>query len=556
MSFTNSNETEINLILLDDDPIFLFGLKEVLNKEEFKDININATGKISDFSSLLKEYNSGLWLISLDFNQNSAQSKKFLNSLLKLNDLYPNLCLVILLTGDFSVNFSFISVIKGYCYKGIDIKELVKILRICASGETYFSLDDNSQKPHRIYSWFYNQCQFGLQQIQGEIINIEDYIQGKKLSVADILYWQGRKRELKLVKWFIGKFTPNYPNFSSSNTMLEPKPESEYTDNEMDSSTDFNSQIVLSNNPDNIYDLTSLKIKGSVKNSTNKLYPIDILKESKKQELLIVILQQWITTIETFDNNDLENEELLEKINIFIQDIWVNSTIKFISRYYNFEENTSYNLLELVLENSNFFFAQTLAKIPFLKEIILYEVYQKDLIIDNQLYEYDSVSAKDIIEIIFQNLIINVANSVIDFTLNKFADNPNIKQRLFTLELKSSRKVAMFRNNLVWAYRQEKYWLNPRNIFEDQYQMLKLTYQGMETCMITHPRHEELNTIKGIPLWVTILIELRDSLSKGIKSLGDALGKVIVYVLTEIIGRSIGLIGKGILQGIGNRIRN
>lgn len=555
MSFTNSNETEINLILLDDDPIFLLGLKEILNEEEFKDIKINATGKISDFSSLLKEYNSGLWLISLDFNQNSDQSKKFLNSLLKLNDPYPNLRLVILLTGGLTADFSFISVIKGYCYKGIDIKELVKILRICASGETYFSVGNNSQKSRNIYSWFYNQCQFGLQQIQGEIINIEDYIQGKKLSIADILYWQGRKRELKLAKWFIGKFTPNYANFST-NTMLESKCDSEYTDNEMDSSTDFNSQIVLSNNPDNIYDLTLAKIKGSVKNSTNKLYPMDILKDSKKQELLIIILQQWITTIKTFDNNDSENQELHEKIDIFIKDIWVNSTIKFISRYYNFDENTSYNLLELVLENSNFFFTQTLAQIPFLKEIILYEVYQNNLIVDNQLYEYDSISAKDIIEIIFQNLIINVANGVIDFTLNKFADNPNIKQRLFTLELKSSRKVAMFRNNLVWAYRQEKYWLNPRNIFEDQYQMLKLTYQGMETCIITHPRHEELNTIKGIPLWVTILIELRDSLSKGVKSLGDTLGKVLVYVLTEIIGRSIGLIGKGILQGIGNRIRN
>ncbi|RMD67882.1 MAG: DUF3685 domain-containing protein, partial [Cyanobacteria bacterium J149] len=73
---------------------------------------------------------------------------------------------------------------------------------------------------------------------------------------------------------------------------------------------------------------------------------------------------------------------------------------------------------------------------------------------------------------------------------------------------------------------------------------------------ITHPRYQELNTIKGIPWGVTILIELRDSLAKGVKSLGDSLGKLLVYLLTEVVGKGIGLIGKGILQGIGSRMKN
>lgn len=553
MSSTNINKTQINIILLDDDPIFILGLKEVLNGEEFKDINIIATGKISDFSSLLKEYIPSLWVISLDFNKYPDKGKNFLDSLEKFNDQYPDLALVILLPWGFIGDFSFIPSIKGCCYKNSDINELVKIFRLCSSGETYFSIKNSLVKSKNVYNWFNHQCKFGLQQIQEEIINIEDYIQEKNLSVGDILYWQGRKRELKLAKWLVGQFIPNYPDFVP-NFALESEPEDSRNNN--DSSTDFSEQIVLSNNLNNIYDLTLAKIKGSVKNTTDKLYSIDILKESKKQELLIVILQEWITAIKNFHNLDLEKKELAEKINIFIKDLWQNSTIKFLSRYYNIEKETAYDLVELVLENANNFYVETLSKISFLEDIILYQVHQKSLIIDNQEYEYNSQSAKDIEEIIFQNLIINIANYVMDFTLNKFADNLNIKHNLFTLELKSSRKVAMFRNNLVWAYRQEKYWLNPRNIFEDQYQMLKLTYQGIETCMITHPRHEELNTIKGIPLWVTILIELRDSLSKGIKSLGDTLGKVVVYLLTEVIGRGIGLIGKGILQGIGNRIRN
>lgn len=553
MSSTNINKTQINIILLDDDPIFILGLKEVLNGEEFKDINVTATGKISDFSSLLKQYTPNLWVVSLDFNKYPDKGKNFLDSLEKFKDQYPDLSLVILLPWGFIGDFSLIPAIRGYCYKDSDIDELVKTFRLCASGETCFYVNDSLVKSKNIYNWFNNQFKFGLQQIQEEIINIENYIQEKNLSVGDTLYWQGRKRELKLAKWFVRQFIPNYPDFIPNYT-LESEPQD--LGNNNDSLRDFNNQIILSNNLDNIYDLTLAKIKGSVKNNTNKLYSLNILKESKKQELLIVIVQEWIIAIKNFDNLDLEKKELAEKINIFIKDLWQNSTIKFLSRYYNIEKDTSYDLVELVLENANNFYAETLAKIPFLENIILYQVYQKIIIIDNQEYEYNSESAKDIEEIIFQNLIINIANYVMDFTLNKFADNLNIKHNLFTLELKSSRKVAMFRNNLVWAYRQEKYWQNPRNIFEDQYQMLKLTYQGIETCMITHPRHQELNTIKGIPLWVTLLIELRDSLSKGIKSLENTLGKIFVYLLTEVIGKGIGLIGKGILQGIGKKIRN
>jgi DNA-binding NarL/FixJ family response regulator len=555
MSFTNTNKTKINLILLDDDPIFLLGLREILSGEEFKDINIIATGKISDFSALLTQYQTDLWIVSLDFNKYPDKAKKFLNALEKLNDEFGDLSIIILLSWGFIGDFSLIPTIKGCCYKDSDINELVKTFRLCGSGKTCFINSNSLVKSKNIYNWLHDQCRFGLEQIQREIISIDDYIQGKKLSLGNVLYWQGRKRELKLAKWLVSQLMPNYPGVISNFTL-----ESGASDNSQnnDLPDNFNSQILLSRNSQNLYDLTLAKIKGSVKNSTEKLLSIDILQQSKKQELLIIIIQEWINLIKDLENNNLREEELWEKVNIFVKDLWQNSTIKFLSRYYKigYNNENSYDLVESVLQNADFFLSETLSKIPFLADILSYQVYQKDLVVDNRVYQYDSQSAKDIEEIIFQNIVINIANDVMDFTLNKFADNLNIKHNLFALDLKSSRKVAMFRNNLVWAYRQEKYWQNPRNIFEDQYEMLKLTYQGIETCRITHPRDQELNTIRGIPLWVTILIELRDSLSKGIKSLGDTLGKVVVYLLTEVLGKGIGLIGKGILQGIGNRIKN
>ncbi|BAQ65460.1 DUF3685 domain-containing protein [Geminocystis sp. NIES-3709] len=556
MSFTNGNKDEITIVLLDNDPIFTLGLKEVLKTEEYQDINIIATGKISELITLLSQYKPLIWLISLDTNKYPDKVKEFLNYLPQLNEQYPDLSILILLSSGFIPDFSNISIIKGFCYKNAELSELIKTVKICAEGKNYFSFTNSSIKSQKLNNWFYKQCQFGLKEIEQEILNINDYIKEKNLSISDSLYWQGRKRELKLAKWLINRIKPNVSQYAISYSLNSSQEMFANQENDSNSNQDLKGEIILDDFPKNTSDLTLAKIKTSVTNSTDKLLEIDILQESKKQELLIIILEEWKNQIKELKNITIESQYLLEKVNIFIKDIWQNSAIKFLSRYYQNNNDNEYNLVDLVLKESRFIQETILIKIPFILDIVNYQVYQKDFVIDNQVYKYEEESGQNLEEIIWHNIIINLANGVMTFTLNRLSDDINIKHSLFNLESKSSRKVAMFRNNLVWQYRQEKYWQNPQNIFDDRYEMLKLGYQGIESCIITHPRYQELNNIKGLPWFVTILIELRDSLSKGIKSLENTLGKALIYVLTEIIGKGIGLIGKGVLQGIGNKIKN
>ena len=65
---------------------------------------------------------------------------------------------------------------------------------------------------------------------------------------------------------------------------------------------------------------------------------------------------------------------------------------------------------------------------------------------------------------------------------------------------------------------------------------------------------EELNKLTRIRWSVTIILEIRDAIALPLSSLLKTSGNAIVYLLTQIIGRSIGLVGKGILQGIGNSL--
>ena len=560
MTIADSNKTEISLILLDEDPIFTLGLKEFCSSEEFADLNIIATGKIKDIYSFIKEYQVDLWVVALDFDRFSKPAQEFVNGLPQLTKNYPELNIVIIVNPQNLVaDFAQFSTIKGCCYKFTNIQELVNTFRRAAQGEIYFSSKDISpSQSKRINTWFYNQCKVGLKEINQQINQLNNYTQNKQLSVIDLIYWQGRKRELKVTKWLIKKALPKnrliLPNNSSISSISLQKV-SELEDYLGDDRQ--KGEIILSTLSSSTYDLTLAKINSSLINFTGRLQETDILRKQKKQELFTIVLEKWYQLIEGLKEAKFIESELKEKINnasfiqIFFQDLLTN----FLGDLVEEKAINKYESIDSYSRSLDLNLYQ-LDKIYFWQDLILHQVLKKDLLIDNQYYRYGTDTAQEIETILLDNLLISLANYLMQYILNNFYDNLKIKDKLFEPELKSSRKVAMFRNNLVWQYRQEKYWRNPTNIFEDKYEMLKFTYRGIETIKVTHSRHLELNQIQGIPWLVTILIELRDSLSRGVKALGDTLGQVIVYLLTEVIGKGIGLIGKGILQGIGSRIKN
>ncbi len=566
----NESLPTINIILLDEDPIFSLGLKEVCKEAIYQDINLIATGKLNELFSLVKNYNCDLIAIGLDWEKYPDKVKKFFQDLSLLAKEYPELNILLMVNPKGLIDeLTSLSIVKGYCYKSIDIDELITIIRICAKGEQYLSKYNNiSRKKEYFNSWLARQCQGGIKEIERQITEINSYTQHRNLPSTDIIYWQGRKRELKLAKWLINRFLSEgdraFLDFQLNFNQLLPLEESNQSaQNQSKTNQESKKQgaIIVTNQPLNSYELTLTKVQNCVNNLTGKIQALDILTSNRKKELLIIILQEWQQLITEISQLKLEEQELTEKINTFIKELWQNSALKFLQRYlpnqnYSDSNNTNLELLNLIINQGEMMSKNRELTIPFLSNLIFYEVNRKAIIIDTISYNYGEEASQEIEEIILQNSVVTIADYVMEFVLNKFADDPILKKNLFQPELKSSRKVAMFRNNLVWKYRREKYWQNPKNIFEDQYEMLKLTHEGIISCQITHPRYQELNTIKGIPWGVTILIELRDSLSKGVKSLGDSLGKLLVYLLTEVIGKAIGLIGKGILQGIGSRMKN
>ena len=53
---------------------------------------------------------------------------------------------------------------------------------------------------------------------------------------------------------------------------------------------------------------------------------------------------------------------------------------------------------------------------------------------------------------------------------------------------------------------------------------------------------------------VTLALEARDALAPQLQNLVRSLGDLLVLLLTQVVGKAIGLVGRGILQGMGRSV--
>ncbi len=558
------SDSTIRILLLDNDPIFRLGLIALIQEQTNSKINIIAQGVLDDTLDLLTEHKVDLLLISLDLAVEPRQLNTLISLSRPLEKKYPDLPLLLVTPWGSNEKIKNIANVKGCCARNIPIPELIKAIKICAGGKTYFKEIKNKTENSKIIGgWLYRQCILGLREIEQTISTINQSLKRPDLSTFDIIFLQGKRRELKVVRWLVNQLLPS-ENFIVNNTPLEPSKPTVNKEDEQKSLAQLSpmdispSAIIIGESEvENTDHIIAKKIQGSLKNTTELFLETDILKYQKTQELFLIILQDFSQLVEDIKILNLSVDELSQRSTLVIKELWQGSIIKYLSSYLSKESITkSLDLKEIIFNQGQFFLEKEVMNIPFFSELLVYLVLNNHLIIDNQAYSYKSKSALEIEIILKENVVITTALYVMQFILNKLSEFPEIKHNLLKDEWKSSRKIAMFRNNLIWKYRREKYWQNPRNIFEDEYQMFKLGYQGIVLCKITHPRHQELKTLTGIPWLVTILIEFTDSITRGIKALADIVGRTLVFVLTEVLGKGIGLIGKGILQGIGSKIKN
>ncbi|MCP9799943.1 DUF3685 domain-containing protein [Synechococcus sp. RedBA-s] len=177
------------------------------------------------------------------------------------------------------------------------------------------------------------------------------------------------------------------------------------------------------------------------------------------------------------------------------------------------------------------------------------------LLVDGRLLAPDEPQALLYLEALVSNWVIRSAERISADVLASCGDWPELRRYLLVKELIATRSLERLRNQLNAQQRWSEWFEKPIQLYESQRRLYRLE-EGGTICplLLTEPRDEELRQLGWLQQSVTLALEARDALAPQLRALLQRVGDLIVVVLTQVIGRAIGLVGRGILQGLGRGI--
>lgn len=589
----------LQFMLADTDPIFRVGLKACL--EAVPDIQVVAEAE--DPAQVLQLFSTqpeadtspdvdpqSLDLLILDISR-AADTEA--NGLLcqQLKRRYPHLALFVLsatvepdqLTKLWQVG------VEGFCRKGsVDTPTLIQQLRQASQGQRVW---DSAQKAQAqivqqpaatpqiatqnvtaftlLRQVF---MQTGLKQIEQTLEQLQSRRQGEALTQWQRTINEGRERELQTVSWLVRQYMerqsddsdeeplePEEPAFSWAN--VDPWETDELTAvpsriTEISDGGDLAAQPEITTV---LLDGLLAKLPTSLSNRTQDPLEIDILKAQKRQDLFLIVLKQFETVVEDLSYSQVTRSQLVSKRAKLLQDLWLGSTADFFGKYLTIPLSSSVNtqgledieIVSVLQQDQAIVEAEILDKIPLVTELLDHLLFKAPLLVDNTLSAVGSPEAMLQAEALLSNLVVSVANGVLQPLLNRFATNEAIKQSFYDRSLISTRDIERFRNALSNHYRSRRLFKEPTEIFESQYGLIVFSEAGLQKIAVYGSRDQELKQLQGTRFFVTLALEGRDAIAPPLQATFTFLGRGVVYILTQVVGRGLGLIGRGILQGVG-----
>ena len=549
----------ITLLLVDDDPIFRLGLSIALGAfPEFQLLGQleTPTAAIAQITTEAPQ----ILILEPNLNCQDPNGWEFCR---QIRQQYPSIKILLLSSYQDLIRLSAArkTGVSGYCPKGKTIEDIVEILRQVAADQScweglppgFLQQSDSSRQKN----WLARQCQLGLAEIDSSLRQIEQQLEITQLSVITWLFWTGRRRELRTARWLVKQLVPieviimpDLVEPSSSQPPDAPIPAITSSDLAVTALAPSSVMAITLNN-------TLSKVATGIVNRSPVPLEIDVLATEKKRELLYVVLQQVREILDKLRFLDLPKTEISQQVSMSLPEVWQDSVLEFFGKYYLADfPGKNQTLNDLIVSEKDLIKAEILDKIPYIEDLFAYFIDNKTLAIDQVDYRPESPEAQQRAEALLDNLVIQTANAVMALILNNFSENEVIKRTLFDQNMLSTREMAKFRNELSWHYRKQKYWQEPLEIFENQYRLLILQKNQIQQTFVYAPRQGELGQLQGIRWIVTFAWETRDAIAPRLQTIASAVGNALVYVLTQIIGRGIGLIGRGIIQGIGNTLQD
>ena len=288
------------------------------------------------------------------------------------------------------------------------------------------------------------------------------------------------------------------------------------------------------------------KINFSNKKGNQQLLGIDLLKTEVQKELLcITTLKVEETYIKLLQTG--EAKEIMQKKGrfLFLQCI-KKSCEDFLTKQYGYKVNIDLEVLKNSLYTKNL-----------LKDIELIFQVPFYVLIDPQspifrliYYPIYNFASESFIEALIDHMVLEISNCVVYFSIVKFSSVYAFRQTLYRSKFLSLRNFERFKNNLNWQLITKIYVQRPIDLYNNRYEILILRTNGICCRTIYANRSKEITELKNLPLLTIVVVEVSDFIVSRFDEAIFVLSKSVRFTLTSVLGQVIGLIWRGIIEGL------
>ena len=182
-------------------------------------------------------------------------------------------------------------------------------------------------------------------------------------------------------------------------------------------------------------------------------------------------------------------------------------------------------------------------------------VRAEPVLLDGHLLAPDTPAALLHLELLLSDWLLRMGSALAGLVLEEASQWPELRRFLLRRDLLPTRQLERLRNHVNSRERYEQLILEPLRVYESRRELLLLQADGVATRTLVDPRDQELAQLGPLQRMVTLSLELRDALGPQLRVFSQRLGDLLVTVLTQIIGRGIGLIARGVLLGLGRTLQ-
>ena len=428
--------------------------------------------------------------------------------------------------------------------------KVLESINIITEGGRVFDLEINpSLKIKKEKELTFNQklLSSGLKQIDTEINYIFKYVNSDSTPEFYKFILKGRLRELITAKSFLIFLWGNSLDLYSEAIYSEDKINIE--------NKDTNTIFIKDKNTFEIWDLILERLSKRY-NSTNLDVDFNnssIILSGIKKEFISRLICKMLDELDNLIKNIKENykeKDYKEDFNSLIEELRLNTISNITESYFRVKKNgESISLNEYIYKEvtCNEIDRESHESIMFIDPIIKNEPidYDGKLL---PLYETESFI---ILENIISNWIIRNCNLLASEVFNICSSWPELRTLLINPQLQSTRSFERFRNNINNYNRWHENIYMPIYLYESKREYIDIIDSKFTRYYKNENREKELENLEWFQKQVTLLVEIRDAIAPQLEIAVKYIGNLFVNFLTKVVGKAIGLVGKGILQGLG-----